>query len=185
MYQTSWLSILGLLIEMIGLSLLFTDLLRAKSLTDSTTAIRTLQEDINVSTRDLMMNLNKHVALLSNFMGKYVAILAREAEFEAEPRSVVGEQPDPERAKLVALLLDKGPDGFRQVTAREFLHASRNLPTAEKIQEAVALNLVSSAEILRKFDQYQRTSKRLRRVAAAGVFLVGAGALLQFTDLLT
>ena len=44
MYQTSWLSIIGLLIEMVGLTLLFVDLLRAKRLTDSTTAIRTLQD---------------------------------------------------------------------------------------------------------------------------------------------
>lgn len=92
MYQTSWLSIIGLLIEMVGLTLLFVDLLRAKRLTDSTTAIRTLQDSINVSTRDLMMNLHKHVALLSDFMGKYVAILAREAEFEAEARNIVEQQ---------------------------------------------------------------------------------------------
>lgn len=182
-YQTSWLSIIGLLIEMVGLTLLFVDLLRAKRLTDSTTAIRTLQDSINVSTRDLMMNLHKHVALLSDFMGKYVAILAREAEFEAEARNIV-EQPDPERAKLVAFVLDKGPEGFRRVTARMFLDASKALPTTEKIQEAVALNLVSRTEILRSFDQYQQTSKRLRYVAAAGVFLVATGVLLQFTDVL-
>lgn len=65
-----------------------------------------------------------------------------------------------------------------------FLDASKALPTTEKIQEAVALNLVSRTEILRSFDQYQQTSKRLRYVAAAGVFLVATGVLLQFTDVL-
>ena len=131
MYQTSWLSIIGLLIEMVGLTLLFVDLLRAKRLTDSTTAIRTLQDSINVSTRDLMMNLHKHVALLSDFMGKYVAILAREAEFEAEARNVV-EQPDPERAKLVAFVLDEGPEGFRRVKAKDGLGRQQSLADDRK-----------------------------------------------------
>jgi len=185
MFSTSYLTVYGLLLEMAGLGLLFIDLLKTKTLSDATAATHAFQEDLNVSTRDLLMNLNAHVALLSDFMSKYAGILAREAEFEEEARAgYPNEAEDSERKELIAFVLDKGPSGLRRSLAQELQKRIKTLPTEEKIAEAIALNLATAEEILKSHQKYQTTAAKLRIVAIAGISLIAVGAGLQFADLL-
>ena len=78
----------GLFLEMLGLSLLFFDLLRGKRLTDSSTAIRTIQDDLDTSTRDLLINTNKHIFLLGDFIGKFLVI----GDLPSEMRRAIAEE---------------------------------------------------------------------------------------------
>lgn len=184
MFSTSYLTVAGLLLEMIGLSLLFFDLLKSKNLSDSSAALHTLQEDLNVSTRDLLINLNKQTTLLARFMSDYAGVLAREAEFKEEVRENAENHIEPDdRQKLINFCLDTGPFGLRQSMARQLQSAIKALPTESKTAEAIALNTTTLSELIRNQEKYSSTSLLLRRVATLGVGLVGTGATLQFLDL--
>jgi hypothetical protein len=185
MYESGWLSLFGLALEMLGLITLSYDLFRSRRLDDEGAQSAALQDTLEVSSRELVLNLNQHVDLMSDFFGKLMVVIAREGEFE----QILRERPnlateDPDKYVLIQDALDRGPNGLRRRYSETFLEKNRQLKSPEKIQEGLALNGERAKSISEGLDRTLRISRRLRRVAMAGVTLAAAGAVAQLADLI-
>ena len=71
MFQTSWLTVVGLAVEILGLAFLFRDLLKSKTSGISGLAFRQEQDQLETSTRELVVNLNEGLITLAGFVAQY------------------------------------------------------------------------------------------------------------------
>ena len=184
MYETGWLSLAGLSFEVGGLALLSYDLLKTKIADDEGDSFRSLQDQLEASTREHIFLLTQHVDLVSNFFAKTQVVFARRAEYEEVLQSNPSlSKDDPEKYALIRDALDTGPTGFQRRSAETFLREIEKLESAQKIQSALALNAQTSSVITQRFEQARKLAVRLGRVAKIGITLAAIGSLGQLLDI--
>ena len=159
--DTGWITAVGLGVEIAGFILLSTDLLATKAHDAKTSNIKNLQEQLDTSSRELLLNTHKGVASLSEAVGKYFT----QRKLDGQP----GVAPLP---KEIYEALETG-----------FLGAFKELLPKEKVDEALAQNARIRSEIDQRFDEQTKEARRFRMMAILGIGLAGIGAGAQFLDL--
>lgn len=184
MYETGWLSLVGLSLEVGGLAFLSYDLLKAKFADDEGDSFRSLADQLEASTREHIFLLTQHVDLVSNFFAKTLVVSARRAHYEALLRGNPDlETDDSEKYALIRDALDTGPAGFQARSAEAFLKEIERLKSVQKIQSALELNARTSSAITHRFQQTRELAAHLQRVATIGIALAALGSIAQLVDI--
>jgi hypothetical protein len=184
MYETGWLSLVGLSFEVGGLALLSYDLLKTKISDGEGDSFRSLQDQLEASTRQHIFLLTQHVDLVSNFFAKTQVVVARRPEYEEIlQRNPNLAEDDPDKYALIRDALDTSPAGFQRRSAETFLRELEKLESAQKIEAALALNAQTSRVITERLGAAQKLAARLGRVAKIGITLAAIGAVAQFLDI--
>jgi hypothetical protein len=184
MFQSSWISAVGLAIEIVGLYFLFRDLLMSKTSDGAIAEFRKLQDDLEVSNRDVVLRTHSGFQTFLNFMRGYLSILEIEAQEAANPSDLAQVRRDnPELAKLIDFIHGKGPVGLRRDAVEKFVAASGDLLSRADVERALEVNGRTRAALERQYSDQLLEAESLRRIAKIGIALVSVGALSQFADL--
>jgi hypothetical protein len=185
MFQSSWISVFGLAIEVIGLAFLFRDLLRSKTVAGSMAEFSELQDELEISNRELVLRTHSGFQTLLRFLRGYLALLeieAREAAQAADASELRSR--DPELAKLVEFVRGQGPVGLRRHAVEKFASAASDLLSTADVESALTVNNATRSALAKRYAEQVAEAESLRHVARIGVAFVAAGASLQFVDLL-
>ncbi len=184
MFDSGWLTAIGLASEILGLFFLSWDLLKSKSEEGSLAEFQSLLGQVDASSRDLVINTHKGFRSLVEFLGGYLSLLEIEAQETAKSPGTVSETPpDPGAQKVIEFIHSKGPVGIRNHAVAEFAAAKQVLLPLSEVERALQLNQSAKAELEKQFAQSVKQSARLRRLAKMGILFAAFGALLQFADL--
>lgn len=185
MFQTSWLTVLGLAVEILGLGLLFRELLKSKSSSLSTAEFQQKQGAIDAEARQLVLGLNKGLLSLSSFIGQYLSILEMEAEYREDPSALLRKaEGDAAVSEVLSFLQGKTPHNLRSLAVGRFVQAQASLPSSSVVDRGLQLIEAGRTEMARMYEAAAQETRDLRNLARWGVVLVAIGAAAQFVDLL-
>jgi hypothetical protein len=160
-----WVAIAGACLGIIGTVALSFDLLRSKDTEDSGAEFRSLQDQIESDSRELIVRLNTGVSTLAGFLASYLQLLALDEQQKQDPAGS-------STASIRGLVLE----GFREAQVK--------LASSADSEHALALVADTRRRIEQRFRDEMARRRRLRRVAIGGVWLVGAGAVAQLVAVL-
>ncbi|WP_137939208.1 hypothetical protein [Chitinivorax sp. B] len=184
MFQTSWLTVFGLAVEILGLGFLFIDLHRSKTANLSFAEFQQKQGVIDATARELVVNLNKGLLSLTAFVSQYLSLLEMEAEFREDPNALTHKAGnDPAACEVLAFLQGKSPNSIRRFAVSKFAHVQADVPSKTMVDRALLLIEGSRTELTQMYDDALRETLKLRRIARLGIFFVALGASAQFIDL--
>ena len=184
MFQTSWLTVVGLGVEILGLAFLFWELLKSKASGLSNLAFHQEQDQLETSTRELIVHLNGGLITLAGFIAQYLAILEFEADYRANPGSIAAKAAsDPAMAQILMFLQGNSELSIRRHAIENFTMARSKLPSDEAVNHALALVVAGKHKLQEIYSNEVKHSQRLRNMARIGILFVAVGASFQFVDL--
>jgi hypothetical protein len=183
MFDSGWLSVIGLGAEFIGLFFLSWDLLGSKTTEHKTAGFDEQLRQLDASSRALIINTHKGFRTLTEFLKGYLSLLELETGEAGKPKNAESENLDEETKRLLAFIHDQGPHGIRRFSVEKFVEVSNSLVPVSEVDRALELNETAKTELAKRFAESVEEGARLRRRAMLGIAFAAAGALLQFTDL--
>ncbi|WP_444668409.1 hypothetical protein [Cereibacter changlensis] len=151
---TGWIGLLGLAIEVVGLSLLFYELIRSKTSSQREDAVGSFRQLLENDTVGLQIRTHR-------VFGSTISAIQKIAA--AGPETITDSV-------------------WRQFL--EALKVSvDNLMSKEEMEQLQQRNLTATAGTLMEFQRMQMETQKLRRIAIKGVAFVMTGAVLQLLDL--
>jgi hypothetical protein len=179
---TTWLTALGLAIEIAGLAFLFFDLSKSKNTGFEIEAFRSFQEQIDRQTQDMIINAYSAVSTLTTAIRHYF-VLKEQANRPAPALSAHEQKLIEESPELAEAMKIISPQNLVELTERTFKQAQERLKTRQEIDEGVKKIQLLRIQMDSQFISLVNFSKRLRNIAYVGIALVLFGATLQFVDL--
>ena len=181
-----WIAIVGSTAGIIGTAALSFDLLKSKNAEEAMKQFKHLQDELDNASQELTFRMNQGLSTVAEFLGGYLSFLEIEAQLKEE--AAAGKKPiegvDPEMDKIRRYIYGHSEVSLRHDAVGKFSEAREKLASPQDTQRALALVADIRGRIERRFAEEIALSQRLRRVAIAGVFLVGIGAVAQLVDLL-
>ncbi|HEX4029973.1 MAG TPA: hypothetical protein VHX20_06380 [Terracidiphilus sp.] len=184
--QEHWIAVAAAVIGIAGTAALSFDLLKSKSVEESIKDFKHLQDELDIASQELTFRMNEGLSTMAAFLGGYLSFLEIEAEVKeetAQGKSLV-EGTDPEMDKIRRYIYGHSEVSLRHNAVAKFLEARQKLASPEQTQKALDLVADIRRRVELQFVQELTYSQRLKRVAIAGVLLVGLGAIAQLVDLL-
>ena len=177
--------VIGASLGLIGTAALSFDLLKSKSVEGSLKEFRHLQDQVDASSQELTVRTTEGIKTIGDFLANYLRILEAEALLAVE--KATGTKPPASDAKIDALrnfISQHSQLDVRQYALSLFLVAEEKLSSRLDVDKALGLVAQARQVLERRFTEEAVHAQRLRRVAIAGVALVGLGAVGQLIDLL-
>ena len=158
--ETHNMLLIGLSLEIVGLVLLFYDLIKSKALTDKIDEVRQAREELEAETRELSLRTMRALAGLGDFVSAYLS--ASEA--------VDGAKGDEERETLRDL---KG------AVVQRYTAIQADLSAAIDTDAALTRNEEIRSRIEGRYKEQGVIAFHLKLTAIFGILFVLAGALTQ------
>jgi len=180
-----WIAIVGSTLGIGGTAALSFDLLRSKTVEGSMKQFQQLQDELHAASQELTVRTTEGLATLAKFIAGYLSLLeieAQIAEEDADPLHPTDK--DSELDEIRRFISGKSRTGLRQYSVGKFAEAQEKLASPADVERALKLVTEIRRRIEQKFAEQIAISQRLRRIAIAGVWLVGVGAVAQLLDLL-
>jgi len=180
-----WIAIVGAALGIVGTAALSYDLLKSKTAEGSLKEFQHLQDEIENASQELAVRMNEGLATMAKFIAGYLSLLEIEAQVAENPNDPL--QPtgkDAELDELRGFISGKSKASLRRFAVEKFADAQGKLASSSDVQRALNLVTEIRGRIGSKFAEEVSRSRKLRRIAIAGVWLVGVGAVAQLVDLL-
>lgn len=182
---TTWLTVVGFTLELVGLLHLSRELLESKSSEAAAEDFTRLQDDLETSVRELILRMNAGLTTLAEFMRGHLSILELEAEYNENPKAFAANAShDPSLRQVLDLLQGHSPRALRRRTVEKFVETSAALLNREQTDRAMQLGKSVRAEIERNYAGQVARTRRLATLARLGTAFVAVGASLQLVDML-
>lgn len=184
MFQSGWLSMAGLSVEIVGLAFLFWDLLGSKGAGRSELEFRKIQDETDAASQELIGRLNRGLITVAEFVASYLSVLEMEAEHAVDRAKFAKKaEDDPAYATMMGLFESGSPTGLRRHAVGRFAKASQALPTREDIDRALSLIASGRQSLDNRYQEELARSARLLVLVRIGILFVAVGASCQLLDL--